>query len=124
MFDREGMLKVVGESYPVLAQDENGFSFGAANRSFRVRFVGEGLAVLYAQVQELEGVADDQKASELALKILDANEKLLAEGPFSFAVNKEREFVHIQWLFDAGKDGEDAFRDWLPRFVAGVDLWK
>lgn len=124
MFDREEMLKVVGESHSVLEQDEDGFAFGAADRSFHVHFVGKGLALLYAEVQELEDATDDRQFEELARKILSANARLLESGPFSFAVNPTREFVHIQWLFDPAKGGEDAFRAWLPQFVAGVDQWE
>ena len=118
MFDREAMMKVVAESYPVSDGGESGFVFGAEDRPFYVRPVGDARWIVYAQVGELDGAPDDQEVAQLAVRILERNDRLQEKGPFSVAVDPGRQFVHIQWVFDAAVGGEEAFRFWLPTFVS------
>lgn len=124
MADVKEMLAVIRELYPESADDGDGLAFGADERAFFVRPVGMGRMVLFSDVKYLEiGESDSQAVAELAFDLLEANDELLGEGPFSLALDPSRQFIHIQWLFDSVRDGEAALRAWLPRFVACTQEW-
>ena len=118
MFGIDAIEAVIRESYPEVEKDGDGLIFCADERAVCVRPVGSEHVILFAQVRELEGCLDEQETAELAFETLETTDELLEKGPFSLAVDRTRQFMHIQWLFDCALDGEAAFRAWLPQFVA------